>query len=183
MYALNGVTDAKLTRAHLGPFKIIHDHVSRKKSVFTIHTGDEEYITLTAFKEWVSVMINGSSKENFGTSQGLMGEYRTGRMLGRDGITQFTVEEAIAFGNEWQVTADEPKLFLVEDRVPQLANGQKCIMPSVSFSNQRRLGESIAEDAAEKACAHFADRMELFQICIYDVLASGDLEMAMAGAF
>ena len=46
----------------------------------------------------------------------------------------------------------------------------------------RRLGESIAEEAAATACGKYYDGPEK-ELCIYDVMASGDLELAQAGAY
>jgi hypothetical protein len=183
VYAMNGVIGAPPSQAQLGPLTVKHDSViKQKKNAFVIQVGDKETIKISAYKKWVNINISGPSKDNFGTSRGLMGEYGTGRLLGRDGTTEFTIKEAVAFGNEWQVTAEEPKLFVVKDRIPQLASGQKCIMPA-DRSDQRRLGETLAEEAAEKACAEFGDKADLFEMCVYDVMASGDLDMVSAGVF
>ena len=64
------------------------------------------------------------------------------------------------------------------DREPQFPT--KCTMPGPT-KESRRLGESIAEEAAAEACGHY-DGAEM-DMCIYDVMASGDLELAQAGAF
>lgn len=56
-------------------------------------------------------------------------------------------------------------------------------MPAPKDISSRRLGESIAESAAEKACAHWGDQKDQ---CVFDVLAMNDIEVAshpMAGAF
>ena len=52
-------------------------------------------------------------------------------------------------------------------------------MPSAK-TESRRLGATIAMEAAEKACEHWG---ELKDQCVYDVLAANDLELAEAGAF
>jgi hypothetical protein len=46
---------------------------------------------------------------------------------------------------------------------------------------RRRLSESsVTELAAEKACAHWGEGKD---DCVFDVLTTGDLEMAVVGAY
>jgi hypothetical protein len=84
------------------------------------------------------------------------------------------------FGQEWQVRPDEPKLFAREDRAPQYP--EKCKLPKKSMAESRRLAElSFTKEDALKACAGVpADEVKN---CVYDVLATGDLSYAEAGAF
>jgi hypothetical protein len=180
-FAMNGVVSADLTQARLGPFTVAYTVMNKKKSVFLIQNGDDDHIEVSNFKEWVNVKVF-ATEENYGTSSGLMGEFGTGRMMARNGSMVFTMAESNEFGNEWQVTPHEPKLFLVEDRDPQSKDGNKCIMPSVT-ADQRRLGETIAQEDAMEACADYREKVDLFEMCVYDVLASGDLEMAMSGVY
>jgi Repulsive guidance molecule (RGM) C-terminus len=181
-YAMNGVESADLSQAFLGPFAVKYTVENKKKSIFSVHDGDGDHIVVSTYKDWVNIKIF-PTELDYQTSQGLLGEFPSGVMLARNGTTVFTKEEANEFGNEWQVTADEPMLFMLEDREPQLRNGQKCIMPSTTASaEQRRLGEAISEEAAKEACAHHVEA-DQFENCVYDVMASGDLDMAMAGAF
>jgi hypothetical protein len=57
-------------------------------------------------------------------------------------------------------------------------------MPSTEATGmlRRRLSESSGEllAAAEKACAHWVDGKD---DCVFDVLTTGDLEMAVVGAY
>jgi len=95
-------------------------------------------------------------------------------MLGRNGTLH---ADPIAFATEWQVLQDEPKLFMI-NRYPQ--HPMECVMPDPKKMKGRRLGESIAIEAAEKACDHWGDQKDQ---CVYDVIAANDLELAEAGAF
>ena len=98
-------------------------------------------------------------------------------MLGRDGAT--LIDDPNAFGAEWQIKADEDMLFQAS-RQPQYP--QECQLPVVEKeSRRRRLGESIAVEAAEKACASWPKL--LMNACVHDVLATNDLELALAGAY
>ena len=79
-----------------------------------------------------------------------------------------------ALGQEWQVRSDEPMLFRAA-RAPQFP--AKCEMPDpTSASEQRRLGETVAKEAAKKACSH--KQGAAFRNCAKDVMAFGDLELA-----
>jgi hypothetical protein len=109
-----------------------------------------------------------------------MGDFGEGRRLGRDGQT--VLEDVIAFGQEWQVLDTEPTLFQTV-RFPQYP--QKCTMPTPKTTKmlRRRLLEmsSVDELAAEKACAHWGEQGK--DDCVFDVLTTGDLEMAVVGAY
>ncbi len=67
-------------------------------------------------------------------------------------------------------------------RLPQHPN--VCILPSPKQASQlrRRLSAtSLADElAAEKACEHWGEGKD---DCVFDVLATGDLDMAMVGAY
>lgn len=91
-------------------------------------------------------------------------------------MTNFT--DTDAFGKEWQVLASEPMLF---HSVEGVQSPQHCVMPSETESStkRRRLGETaISRDDAIAACIHASS--EDLPACIYDVLASNDLDMAGA---
>ena len=111
--------------------------------------------------------------EKFAGSTGLMGAYPTGVAIGRDGETVF--EDMNEFGQEWQVLAEEPKLFRTVSG-PQHPN--KCDMPLVSALNRRLAESNVTEEQAEIVCAHVhvADR----KACITDVMFTSNLEMAGA---
>ena len=90
-------------------------------------------------------------------------------------------EDPNAFGQEWMVRNDEPMLFRTV-RAPQYP--AKCILPSfVTKVGRRRLGESIARAADEKACTHLKDNKQRMAACVFDVMAAGDFDIAQAGAY
>ena len=76
----------------------------------------------------------------------------------------------------------EPKLFQVQDRHPQFP--QKCMLPAPdALQTRRRLaGDAITEEAAEAACSNWETK-DAKARCIYDVIATGDLTMAVAGSY
>jgi hypothetical protein len=177
VYYLNGVLGADLP-SDFGGFKFFHTQPTKKQHVFEVHLDGRERIKIKTYKVFVNVAIEQAQPEHFGESVGLMGAFGTSRMIARDGKTIMT--DTNAFGQEWQVLDSEPKLFR-EARFPQ--HPQVCTMPPPMQASQlrRRLSESSgAQLAAEKACAHWGQGKD---DCIFDVLTTGDLEMAVAGEY
>jgi hypothetical protein len=178
IYYLNGVAGAALP-AEFSGFAFLHTQPTDTQHVFEVHLGGSEKIYVKTYKDFVSVLIEQGEHKHFGDSAGLMGDFRMGFMIARDGKT--VIDDANAFGQEWQVLDTEPSLFQ-RDRLPQYP--LECTLPTPVQASQlrRRLAEtsSVDEAAAEKACEHWGEGKD---DCVFDVLATGDLEMAMVGAY
>jgi hypothetical protein len=178
VYWWNGVAGAALP-AEFSGFAFSHTQPTDKQHVFEVHVDVHERIKLKTYKDFVSVLIEKGKSEHFLDSVGLMGDFTMGRMLARDGNT--ILDDPNAFGQEWQVLETEPILFNTV-RLPQHPN--VCTMPTPKQASQlqRRLSEASSVDqlAAEKACEHWGEGKDA---CVFDVLATGDLEMAVAGAY
>jgi hypothetical protein len=178
VYYLNGALNADLPDEFSG-FAFSHTQPTDKQHVFEVHLGGRERVKVKTYKDFVSVLIEQGENKHFGDSAGLMGDFQMGHMVARDGKT--VIEDANAFGQEWQVLDTEPSLFQTL-RLPQHPN--VCTMPTPVQASQlrRRLSESSSVDelAAEKACAHWGEGKD---DCVFDVLTTGDLEMALVGAY
>jgi len=172
-YFVNSVEHADLPAKLDTDYPVTYEMLSKKEHVYNVDLGDGKLIVIRSFKDIVSVDVVNATWTDFGESKGLMGSFGYGKWLGRDGAL---IADANEFGQEWQVLSTDAQLFET-DRVPQ--HPVKCNMQNAHKKESRRLGESIAEEAAELACAHW-DQKEL---CIYDVMATGDLELAQAGAY
>ena len=133
-------------------------------------------IVVELYKEFVRVRFNGDETV-FGNTVGLMGDYKTGKTLARDGTT--VMDDFTEFGDEWQVLPSEPKLFheVSKPQFPEL-----CIKPEdPRGERKRRLDESrISTEQAEAACSKLGDPLSI-KDCVYDILATQDLDMV--GAF
>jgi hypothetical protein len=179
VYWFNGVLKADLPDKFSG-FALTHTQPTAKQHMFDVHLGGTEHLQIKTYKDFVSVMIEKGKSENFLHSVGLMGDFGMGHMLARDGKT--VIDDANAFGQEWQVRNTDPFLFQTL-RFPQHPN--VCTMPTPVQANhlRRRLAEtsSLDEAAAEKACAHWGEQGK--DDCVFDVLTTGDIEMAMVGAY
>jgi cysteine-rich repeat protein len=176
VYYLNGEYGAALPNKFSG-FAFSHTQLTKKQHVFEVYLGGRERIKIKTYNDFVSVLIEQGQIEHFGDSVGLMGDFGRGRMLARDGRTVLDNENE--FGQEWQVLVTEPSLFQTPF-LPQ--DNQECTLPSpmVQASQLRRRLSSIDHIAAEEACEHWGDGKA---DCVFDVLTTGDLEMAMAGAY
>ena len=102
-----------------------------------------------------------------------MGDYESGNVLARDGNS--IISDPNDFGKEWQVLSTEPMLF---HNVEGVQHPEACAMPTLDQAS-RRLGESkFSRKEAEEACSQVAANER--EDCVYDVMATGDLEMAGA---
>jgi hypothetical protein len=177
IYYLNGVAGAELPSEFSG-FKFLHKMPTDKQHVFEVHLGGLEVIKVKTYKDFVSVLIEQGQSKHFGDSVGLMGDFRYGVKLSRDGKT--VVTDVNTFGQEWQILDTEPTLFQ-SLRLPQ--HPIECTLPPPMQASQLRrrlLESSVDELTAEKACEHWGEGKD---DCVFDVLTTGDLDMAVVGAY
>lgn len=177
-HTFNGVQQATLPTT-MAWFPLAYKQEDAKKHLFTITLDSSrgEVIKISTFKDMVSVAISNPSSANFDECLGMMGEFGTGNLLARDGAS--IVEDHNLFGQDWQVMDSEDQLF-ASARIPQYP--QACIAPT-SSKKERRLGETLVSmEAAEVACAHYEEG-EKKDMCVFDVIATNDLEAAEAGVF
>ena len=164
---------------HLGSFQLTHDMIDEATHNYHIFVRDGQALLIKSYKDYVSVKFEQVTSEDFADSKGLLGDFISGKRLGRDGST--VIENDIDYGMEWQVRpAEEPLLFESSDLVPQYP--QKCNMPPMTADGRRLAEAKVSDEVAEAACAHMLDEAHK-RMCIYDVQATGELGMATAGAF
>lgn len=132
----------------------------------------DSYVVVKNTKKFMTVSLSGSSAD-FGSSQGLLGEYHTGKLLGRHGQL---ITDTNEFGLEWQVRPEET--LFAETREPQLPY-ERCRMPteSAARATRRRLrsveGSKLYQQASD-ACSGAVD----FELCMHDVVATGEVDLA-----
>ena len=176
-YAWNGISNADLATATLGGFPVTYQHQGENGHLFTIQVGTKEAILVKVYKDMVGVKFEHPTVKNFEKSVGVLGSFLSGEKLARDGTSIMT--DANEYGQEWQVRAAEPQLFMVPSHVIG-----KCILPSDDLiaERKRRLGESVSKETAHVACKKFVQKAA-HEACVYDVMATGDIGAAEAGAF
>jgi len=133
-------------------------------------------IVLSTFKEFVKVSFENANEASFGNSVGMLGDFKTGNTLARDGVT--ILDDFRDLGHEWQVLPSDKHLFH-EVSAPQFP--KRCIDPEdPQGERRRRLDESsISGEQAEAACASLKDPLDR-KDCVYDILATQDMDMAGA---
>jgi hypothetical protein len=163
----------------LAGFPVSAKRRSEKKQTFLIDLGSKypgQVIEVFTFKEFVKVAWHNGSQESVGNTVGMMGNFKTGETLGRDGTVFNDFSE---YGAEWQVRPEDGMLFhdIASPQFPK-----SCVLPEDPQGQRRRRldASSIKEEEAEKACASLKDPLDRKE-CVYDVLATQDLEMV--GAF
>jgi hypothetical protein len=181
-FALNGIAGEKLTAnadlQSLNGFVVKYFNDGTRRHTFKVDIGHQQKIVIKVYNEFLSVTVRDAEEEYFGDSVGLMGNYHTGKLVGRDGTLHTNTDE---FGFDWQVNGDDVMLFS-EMQAPQFP--QQCRMPSAEATQRRkrRLSESmVSYDEAEAAYASW--EKEDRESCIFDVLSTGDLSMSQGGAF
>eukprot|EP00980_Cylindrotheca_fusiformis_P000528 scaffold131_cov125-Cylindrotheca_fusiformis.AAC.5 len=163
----------------IGGFPIVMIRGSRVKTRFEIDL-DSKYpgqkIIIGAYKEFVRVDFHNGSEESFGNVVGLLGNFKTGETLSRDG--EKVIDDFTELGQEWQVRPTDNMLFhdISDPQFPK-----RCIEPEdPQGERRRRLDESsLSEEEAEAACATVKDPIDR-KNCIYDILATQDLDMVGA---
>eukprot|EP00526_Cylindrotheca_closterium_P018236 CAMPEP_0113615432 /NCGR_PEP_ID=MMETSP0017_2-20120614/7696_1 /TAXON_ID=2856 /ORGANISM="Cylindrotheca closterium" /LENGTH=296 /DNA_ID=CAMNT_0000524665 /DNA_START=10 /DNA_END=900 /DNA_ORIENTATION=- /assembly_acc=CAM_ASM_000147 len=128
-------------------------------------------ITIALFREFVRFNLNGDESV-FGNTVGLLGDYKTGKKLSRDGASE--LNDIGDLGDEWQVLPGEPRLFH-EVAHPQFP--ENCIRSENTRGDHRPESE-VSFEQAESACSSsLADDPQAIQTCISYVLAAQDLGM------
>ena len=155
---------------------LVTDYVEANKPTknhqnYQIHMGGSSSIMLKFYKQFMTYKILGEARD-FGDSVGLLGDYHSGNMVGRDGRIMDDFEQ---FAFEWQVNPVVDTRLFLEAREPQLPYEQ-CRMPTAARPSRRKLrakNDGLFEEA-QKACAHASS----VQLCIDDVMMTGDIGFA-----
>lgn len=175
----------------------VHKHYMKKLKlivVYDINLHDHRSIRIRVNTRTGIIFVD--VKGAFEGTMGLLGATGADRdkvkMLARDGETDLTGQWN-AFGEEWQVRPQQEIQLFAENRSPQYPVG--CIYKSrkkkpnasraVGKIHHLRRGlmdaentrEVIDVELANKVCAHASYKMK--QFCIDDVMATGDIELAM----
>lgn len=175
-YWINGVAgdsdvDGNMWLPHnVGGYPVKVHKKNSKEIEYAVYLDDEQYVIFRTHGNYIRVDVGNPKEEYFGESVGLMGSFHTGERVGRDGIT--VVEDENEFGQQWQVRGNSYFHNIEGAQFPE-----KCMIPDASERRQRRLGEhTITEEEAEQACARSMDK----DLCVFDVLALNDIEIAGA---
>lgn len=150
-----------------------------ERLVYHVELGHGGYVKFVVYKKYITIRIT-AFQEDLYDAAGLLGSYPEGALLARNGLT--LVQEFTDFGQEWQVRPLTDSLLFQETRAPQFP--EECRLPPLAVGQRhRRLKETdLVEEQklrkeANEACVHRED----FEDCVFDVMATGDLGLAVAG--
>ena len=179
-FFLNGVSynvaDLPMTFGDEFKYTITNAAVESHKNAkfyqyYKVDLHEDSSVLFKFYKKFLTIDIAGSEKD-FADAVGLLGDYHNGDMISRDGDV-FTSFEA--FGFEWQVSPEDPQLFL-ELRAPQLPF-EMCRMPTAARPARRHLrADKALMDSAKQACAHVQGGG--YDLCLDDVMTTGDVGLA-----
>lgn len=178
-YFINSVAGGELSGEmelpSIGGLPLHYSNYGARRHRFEIDLGSESKIVIKVYNEFLAVNIYQSEGVGLEDSIGMMGSFENGELLGRQGQI---ITNPVLMGFEWQVRDTEKSLFR-ESKGPQYP--EVCQMPSPEAIERRRLQESmVSYEEAVAACEGFEE--EIMESCIFDVLSTGDLALAEAGA-
>jgi len=157
-------------------FPVTHMVSPTHEREYMIDLNDDAAIVVQVYKQFVRVKFIGDEAV-FGSSVGLLGNYKTGKALARDGAT--SVDDLTTLGDEWQVLPYERRIFREASR-PQFP--ELCIKPK-DPRGQRRLHlakSAISYAQAELACFTVMSDPLSIKDCVNDILANQDLDIVGA---
>ena len=180
-YILDGISNAEMPNA-LSGYDVVHTSHRKDQDLFLIDLGADLQLVVKVYKDLVNVDFDistgGDANSMFRGTVGLMGNWLNGTHYARDGVS--VLEDSGEFGQEWQVLDTEEHMFMT-DRTPQYP--EKCVMPDLAARSSRRLGEAkVSPQAAGMACSYLKER-HAYDMCVYDVIATGDLSLAGEGLY
>ena len=137
--------------------------------IIKIDLEDDGEVVITNWKGYLYVDVTATG-DGFLFSEGLMGKRDQSGKYARNGTLLHDADE---FAQEWQVLQTERKLFK-ENRYPQAPI--PCTPPPKQI--QRRIdGTGLTRRRAEDACSGLYGGIK--DACVYDVMATSDLDMAI----
>jgi len=139
---------------------------------FSIDFFEYGHMVIDIYRKFIYITVYGTAR-GFKGAVGLMGSWGKPGMVGRNNKT--ILNNTKIFAEEWQVLNTEPMIFH-EARPPQYP--QPCKMAP---SNVRRIEDVKAQRMAHKACSRFSG--DSFDMCVMDVLQTGDVNMAFVQFF
>lgn len=179
-YLINSVSNAEMP-AVVGGYNVSHTQPRDKQHLFVIDLGKKRTINIKVYKDmlYVDLNVNHGNGMEFEDVSGMIGSWTNGTRFARDGVT--ILDDDNEFGQEWQVHQDIDGSLFTANREPQWP--AKCVMPNAAQRTSRRLGENpvTAAEAAD-SCAHIKDAHS-YDMCVFDVIATGDLAVATGGAY
>jgi len=156
---------------HLDSSIICENRNCADAEINKIDFGKDGFAVVIMWKGHLNVNMY-ASDDGFSDGVGVLGLRKTPGMFDRHGTPMFNTT---LYTEDWQVRDWEPQLFK-EARYPKYPN--RCISPPEMPA--RKMEDGFLR-LAEEACAKASDGEK--NVCIFDVLATRDIEMAIPYTF
>lgn len=154
-------------------YPVKYEQIQTNSEKYTVDLGDGEAILFQTWNSFVSVKFANPKHENYVGSVGLMGNFPQGLMIGRENTI---IDDFNVFGQEWQVLSTEQNLF---HHVEGPQHPLQCEIPTLLEMRRRLATSLLTNEEAEKACIGVDPEDK--ELCIFDVIATGD--QSSAGAY
>ena len=157
-------------------YALIQTKTKGDKKVFVLEANSLPLVTYRIYKHYVTEAVQ--QWVALSANQGLMGTLSDGCMMTRDNLPFNGPFGEYAF--EWQVDTlrGDSALFVDAERSPQLPF-ESCRMPTMSRPARRlSANNSALLRQAEDACASAVSNDHDLSLCVDDVMATGELELA-----
>ena len=157
----------------VGGFSLYNSVNKEYKQVYVVDLNGFD-VQFSFYKNLLSITTHGHG--DLSGAVGILGKYPTGKMVSRSGAE---MSAFVDFAFEWQVHPTDAKLFH-EDRSPQLPY-ERCRMPTEGRPSRRKLraNGALYEQAMTACAATKTDDIDI-ELCVGDVLATGDVGVADA---
>jgi hypothetical protein len=106
-YFFNSIGNAEMPAVMADRYNVTYTKINEKESHFEIQVEKDQHIRIKTFKDMVSVDFDKATPFHFADSSGLMGDFRKGSKLSRDGSV---MTDNNAFGQEWQGKTSNDRL-------------------------------------------------------------------------
>lgn len=163
---------------HVSFVTIVSETFGQVVDIYEVSLGNGSSINIEVMGMWAMLNINVKGQDAKG-STGLSGNFPAGKMYARDGKTNLGGDHN-AYGSEWQVQEDEPKLFRsIPNGHPQ-APHDTCRLPKGDAHQYFRVNKREMWIKALRVCRSLKLSKEELRDCVFDVTVMENVEIARA---
>ena len=145
-----------------------------KKQIYSLESNKHTLVQFRFYLHYLTLNVVAAGN-SFHNTRGLLGSFKDGSMITRDGLAFKGKFDEYAF--EWQVNPEDPVLFR-EQRSPQLPM-ESCRLPTAGRPARRLRANTRLLSAATEACAAATSGHSTnMDLCIDDVMVTGEVGLA-----
>eukprot|EP00977_Amphora_coffeiformis_P014060 scaffold3846_cov108-Amphora_coffeaeformis.AAC.8 len=161
---------------------LFHNKPGRYIYVVPLKNNATTRVIVKVTKHFITVSLDGATT-GLEQAVGMWGEFGTGNLVTRNGTVLAEDGAFDAFGMEWQVRPDVDPVLFSTPRAPQYPTACRMPVQDAKTKVRRMLrSDTIASARFVKQATEACERYQHnhFDLCLQDVLLTGDLDMADA---